>query len=131
MANDLLQKRLNKEGYFEAATTPGLWRHNWRPIQFCLLVDDFGIEYVGEEHALYLKSALLQHYEISEDWEGKKFGGIDLEWNYAATHKDHTCRLSIKNYIRDLLLRVGHQMPAKKQLSPHKHREIVYGDSHS
>ena len=22
---------------------------------------------------------LLQHYEISEDWEGKKFAGIDLE----------------------------------------------------
>ena len=56
-----------------------------------------------------------------------KFAGIDLEWNYAATHKDRTCRLSIKNYIQDLLIRVGHPMPSKKQLSPHKHRGIVYG----
>ena len=104
LANDLLRKRLNKEGYFEAATTPGLWRHKWRPIQFCLLIDDFGIKYVGEEHALHLKTALLQHYEISEDWKGKKFAGIDLEWNYADTHKECTCCLSIKNYIRDLLL---------------------------
>ena len=97
LATDLLQKRLNKEGYYEATTTSGLWKHKWRPIQFYLLVDDFGIKYVGENHVLHLKAALLQHYEISEDWEGKKFAGIDLAWNYAANHKDCTCRLSIKN----------------------------------
>ena len=127
LANDLLRKRLNSAGYHEATTTPGLWRHKWRPIQFCLLVDDFGIEYVGEKHALHLKSTLQEHYSITEDWEGKKFAGIDLEWNYATTHKARSCRLSIKNYIRDLLLRVGHPPPAKPQLSPHKHREITYG----
>ena len=27
LANDLLLKRHNKEGYFEESTTPGLWRH--------------------------------------------------------------------------------------------------------
>ena len=27
LANDLLRKRLNKEGYFESSTTPGLWHH--------------------------------------------------------------------------------------------------------
>ena len=82
---------------------------------------------MGEKYALHLKAALLHHYEISEDWVGKKFTGIGLKWNYAATHNDHTCRLSIKNYIQDLLLRVGHPIPSKKQLSPHKHRKIVYG----
>ena len=48
LANDLLRKRLDKAGYYEAATTPGLWRHKWRPVQFVLIVDDFGVEYVGE-----------------------------------------------------------------------------------
>ena len=43
LANDLLCKCLNKAGYFKAATTPGLWCHKWRSIQFFLLVDDFGI----------------------------------------------------------------------------------------
>ena len=38
LANDLMRKRLNKEGYFEAATTPGLWRHKWRPIQYPVLL---------------------------------------------------------------------------------------------
>ena len=73
---------------------------------------------MGEKHALHLKAALLQHYEISKDWEGKIVAGIDLAWNYAANHKDCTCHLSIKNYIQDLLIRVGHPMPSKRQLLP-------------
>ena len=31
LANNLLRTRLNKNGYFEAAKTPGLWKHQWRP----------------------------------------------------------------------------------------------------
>ena len=78
LANNLLCKQLCTACYYEAATTPGLWWHKWWPIQFCLLVDDFGIEYVGEKHALHLKSTLLEHYKITENWEGKKFAGINL-----------------------------------------------------
>ena len=37
LATDLFCKHLNKAGYFEAVTTPGLWKHTWRPIQFCLI----------------------------------------------------------------------------------------------
>ena len=31
LANDLFRKRLNTKGYYEAATTLGLWLHKWRP----------------------------------------------------------------------------------------------------
>ena len=127
LANDLLRKRLNAAGYHETATTPGLWRHVWRPVQLVLIVDDFGVEYVGRKHADHLLGVLNQHYEMSEDWEGKKFAGIGIAWNYAARHNDRTCRLTMANYISDLLFREGHQTPAVPQLSPHKHREIVYG----
>ena len=48
LTNDLLCTRLEKAGYYESATTPGLWSHKWRPIQFVLLVNNFGIEYVGK-----------------------------------------------------------------------------------
>ena len=41
--NDLFRTHLEKAGYYEAATTPGLWKHTWRPIQFALIVDDFGV----------------------------------------------------------------------------------------
>ena len=59
LANNLLRTRLNKSGYFEATTTPGLWKHQWRPIQFWLIVDYFGIEYVGERHIHHLRNVLL------------------------------------------------------------------------
>ena len=51
ISNDLLRKRLANKVYYEAATTPSLWLHKWRPVMFCLTVDDFGIEYVGKHHA--------------------------------------------------------------------------------
>eukprot|EP00804_Cyclotella_cryptica_P012506 CCRYP_017700-RA/>CCRYP_017700-RA protein AED:0.42 eAED:0.36 QI:0/0/0/1/0.66/0.25/4/0/397 len=40
LANKLLEKRLAKAGYYQCQHTPGLWRHVWRPITFCLVVDD-------------------------------------------------------------------------------------------
>ena len=43
LANKLLACRLARYGYFQAQHTPGLWKHAWRPIQFCLVVDDFGM----------------------------------------------------------------------------------------
>jgi hypothetical protein len=41
LANELLEQRLNKHGYVQSKLVPGLWKHNTRPIQFTLVVDDF------------------------------------------------------------------------------------------
>ena len=105
LANDLLCTGLEQAGYYEAATTPGLWIHKWRPIQFILLLDKFGIEYVGKEHALHLLKALEQHYEITTDWGGTKFAGIDLAWDYNVGHSNWTCRISMDGYITRVLLK--------------------------
>ena len=63
LANRQLSERLEKERYYEARTTPGLWRHKWRPIQFCLEVDDFVVEYVRKNMQIiwqpYLKNTIL------------------------------------------------------------------------
>ena len=48
LANKLLEKRLNKHGYFQSKLVPGLWTHKTRPIQFALTVDDFGVDMLGE-----------------------------------------------------------------------------------
>ena len=45
IAQELLEERLNKEGYRQSMIVPGLWTHDWRPIQFTLVVDDFGVKY--------------------------------------------------------------------------------------
>ena len=42
LANSLLRTCLNKTGFSETVTTPGLWKHTWRPINFSLIIDDFG-----------------------------------------------------------------------------------------
>ena len=54
IAQQLLEERLQKDGYHQSKTTPGLWTHETRPISFSLVVDDFGVKYVGKENAQHL-----------------------------------------------------------------------------
>ena len=114
-------------GYYEEATTSGLWSHKWRPIQFFLLVYEFGIEYVGKEHTLHLLKTLEHNYEITTDWEGPKFSGIDLASDYNVRHANRIFRISMDGYITRVILKYGNPCPSKPQLSPHKHREVIYG----
>lgn len=123
LANDLLTQRLARHGYYQCATTPGLWRHKWRPVVFTLIVDDFGIEYVDRRHAEHLLTALQTDYQVTTDWTGSKFAGIDIDWDY----DQRTCRIAMKGYIDALLLKYNHPKPSKPQHSPHQHRPIVYG----
>ena len=58
LANELLEKRLNKRGYQQSKLVPGLWKHDWQPIQFTLVVENFVVKYVGEKHPLHLKQTL-------------------------------------------------------------------------
>ncbi len=54
IAQELLAKRLKEHGYSQSETTPGLWKHKWRPIIFSLVVGDFRVKYIGKEHAQHL-----------------------------------------------------------------------------
>ncbi len=54
LANKLLQRRLLPHGYYKCNNTPGLWKHERRPISFTLVVDNFGVKYVGKEHVDHL-----------------------------------------------------------------------------
>ena len=83
LANKLLKRRLAKHGYYEVRHTPGYWWHVWRPIDFTLVVDDFGLGYEENEHALHLLQTLRQYYEaVSVDWTGMLYCGITLKWYY-------------------------------------------------
>jgi hypothetical protein len=82
IANELLELRLNKHGYRQSKLVPGLWRHDTCPIQFTLVVDDFGVKYVGKENALHLKHVLEEHYQLTCDWDGCRYIGITLDWDY-------------------------------------------------
>jgi hypothetical protein len=78
LANDLLCSHLEAKGLYEAASTPGLWRHKWQPIQFCLTVDNFGVEYVGLKHFSYLLSFLKKFHGVQYNMAGKKMQALTL-----------------------------------------------------
>ena len=63
LANKQLKENLKPHGYYEVQHTPGLWRHKRRPILFSLIVDDFGVKYVGKEHDMHLYESLKSHYD--------------------------------------------------------------------
>ena len=42
-------------------------------------MDDFGVKYIGKEHAIHLINNLKEHYEVEEDWEGWQYLGITLD----------------------------------------------------
>ena len=115
---------LGKYGYSPVTHTPGLWRHQWRPIAFCLVVDDFGVKYVGREHADHLIQCLRNHYkEIDIDWTGKCFCGIHLHWDYL----NRTCDLSMPGYVDHALHKFQHPTPKKPQDSPYPAAVKQYG----
>ena len=82
LANELLEKRLNKRGYRQIKLVPGFGTHNWRPVQFALVVDNFGVKYVGEEHVLHLKCTIEENYTVTSEWDGRRNIGITLYWDY-------------------------------------------------
>ena len=47
-----------------------------------MVVDSFGVKYVGEEHANHLNWALEEHIKLTCDWTGTRYIGITLDWNY-------------------------------------------------
>ena len=122
LANKLLKERLLRHGYVETKT-PGLFTHIWRPIKFTLIVDDFGVEYVGQEHAQHLISSLQKYYPIEIDWTGSRYCGIDLKWNYNENWLD----ISMDKYFPMQLKKYNHPTPSKPQHSPFPSEPKKYG----
>ena len=84
---------------------------------------DFGVEYVGKQHAEHLATIFKKCHNSTEDWEGKEYAGIDLKWDY----EERTCWATMDGYILELRTKFQHMQPKKIQFSPHKHRPIDYG----
>jgi hypothetical protein len=78
LSNQLLARRLAIHGYHQTKITPGLWRHVTRPIQFTLVVDDFGVQYVDKEHAEHLIDALELHNYPQQQQQHSKLCHISL-----------------------------------------------------
>ncbi len=123
IAQDLLTKRLNKAGYQQSKITPGYWQHDWRPISFTLVVDNFGMNYIDNNNVGHLMSILNQDYTIDTDWEGMQYLGLTLDWDYTK-RKVH---LSMPGYIKNALICFSHEPPDKPQMQPYPHTTPTYG----
>jgi hypothetical protein len=95
IAQELLEECLCAAGYSQSKLRPGYWKHEWRPIRFTLVMDDFSIKYIGKEHVMHLIKTLMKHYEVEEDWEGKRYLGITMDWDY----KNREIHMSMLDYI--------------------------------
>jgi len=71
-------------------------------------------------------NALKEDYEISEDWEGEKYIGLTIDWDY----ENGEVHVSMPGYVTKALQQFRHETPSKNQDSPYpwnppKYREKV------
>ena len=88
-------------------------------------MDDFGVKYTSKSDANHLIDALKESYDITIDWSGKSFCGLDLEWDYEKEHVD----ISMKHFVKKTLQRLQHVIPSKPQYAPHQWTVSIYGQN--
>jgi hypothetical protein len=123
IANDRLTKFLEPHGYTPVAVTPGLWKHHTRDITFTLVVDDFGVKYTDKNDAEHLMACLKENYVVKEDWEGTRYCGLTIEWDYTR----RLCYISMPGYIARCLQRFAHMVSKTPTDSPHAYTPPIYG----
>jgi hypothetical protein len=122
--HDLLEERLNKEGYFQSQIVPGFWKHKTRPIQFVLVVNNFGIKYLKQADLDHLIASLEKYYDVTVDLKGKEYVKIELDWDY----KNKRVQLSMAPYFHQKALRqFNNGVPTQRQDSPYPYTEPKYG----
>jgi hypothetical protein len=94
-----------------------------QPIAFTLVVDNFGVKYVGHEHADHLIQCIKETYELIKDWTGDLYCGIKLGWDCNA----RTLNILMPGYITKLLQKYKHCIPPKPQHCPYSPSPKQYG----
>ncbi len=84
IAQELLATRLKEHGYTQSETTPELWTHEWHPITLSLIVDNFGVNYIGEEHAPNLLQMVKNNILACSKKKGKGFADLPSSGNMSA-----------------------------------------------
>jgi len=123
LAQELLEQCLNKHGYRQSPITPGLWRHDYQPISCTLCVDDFSIKYAGRKHAEHLVSILSEHHKCSHDWDGQRYLGMTINWDYTG----RAVHASMLDYNPKALTHFQHPTSCIPQHQPYLHVKPTYG----
>ena len=86
-------------------------KHHTKPVQFCLIIDNFRVEYMGKKHVEHLKQILEQQYKVLTDWSGTKYVRLTLDWDYGKRE----VHLAIQGYVQKSLTWFKHPQPQKPQ----------------
>jgi hypothetical protein len=63
------------------------------------VLDNFGVQCVGQEYEEHFKASIEKHYQFSCDWTGSAYCGIKFDWDYKNKYVD----LSMPGYIEAAL----------------------------
>ena len=118
-----LVTQLNKHGYYQTAT-PMLFRHQDRPIDFTLVVDDFGVQYNRDEDLDHLITCLTDMYLVKIERTGTRFLGFDIDYNMT----ERKLTMSCPGYLENLLSSVCPD-GVKPAQSPYIYCQPEYGST--
>jgi hypothetical protein len=88
-----------------------------------LVINDFGVKYVGKENAQHLLDTVRHYYKCSCNWKGEQYCGLTLKWDYEGK-KVHVL---MPGYVTKALTRFHHPPPVKSQDQPYQHAKPNYG----
>ena len=101
-----------------------LFRHNTRPIDFTLVVDDFGIQYSRNEDLDHLTSCLTDMYEVKIEKTGSRFLSFDIDYDMA----QRTITMSCPGYLENLLSSVCPD-GVRPAASPYLYAKPIFGST--
>jgi hypothetical protein len=108
--------------HYLARHAPGLWIHETWPISFTLVMDDFAVKYVGNQHAERLRNSLLRTYELTTEWTATVYSGMTLKWDC----DKQTCDISMHGYVSNVLRKFQHDAPKHPQHTPSRYVTPIY-----
>ena len=79
-------------------------------------MDDFGIKYERQDDITHLLESLKTIYKIYEDWDGKLYCGLNLEWYYYKME----VLVPMPNYMTKAIHKFQHPNPKRAQYAPHQ-----------
>ncbi len=117
IAQEVLAKKLKDHSYSQSKTTPGLWKHKWHPVWFSLIVNNFGVKYIGEEHTQHLLQTVQQYFKCLFEPEGERYCGLTIKWD----HPVKKVHILMPLYLENALKQFQHPPPIvpQDQLHPH------------
>ena len=123
IANGRIKSHLAHFGFAPVPITPALWKHTTKPIIFSLVIDDFGVKYIGKENANQIIQYLQKLYTIYINWTGSLLCRLTIYWDYTAC----TCNISMPKYLQTALHKFQHPAPKRPQHAPHSWEKPTYG----